>query len=170
MDEETRAYLDQHFGQLDQHLAQFAEKLAQRSDQIDQRFDQIDQRFDQIDQRFAQIDKRFTQIDQRFAQIDKRFTQIEQRFAQVDQRFVDLEIKLTKRMDDFAASLEEQIRDSQTEVLRAVLGYTEALQARVVPLETQSSSVTTRLGILEQKMREFEARYGLHPRNPPPQQ
>ena len=31
------------------------------------------------------------------------------------------EVKVTKRMDDFAASLEEQIRDSHTEVLRAML-------------------------------------------------
>ena len=37
----------------------------------------------------------------------------DQRFSQVDQRLVDLEIKLTKRMDDFAVSLEESIRDSR---------------------------------------------------------
>jgi len=31
------------------------------------------------------------------------------------------EAKLTKRMDDFAASLQEQIRESQAETLKAVL-------------------------------------------------
>jgi len=44
----------------------------------------------------------------------------DQRFSQVDQRLVDLEIKLTKRMDDFAVRLEESIRDSQTEILRSI--------------------------------------------------
>jgi len=31
------------------------------------------------------------------------------------------EVKLTKRMDDFAAALQEQIRESQAETLKAVL-------------------------------------------------
>ncbi|MGA2595283.1 MAG: hypothetical protein ABSH32_35770 [Bryobacteraceae bacterium] len=31
------------------------------------------------------------------------------------------EVKLTKRMDDFAAALQEQIRESQEETLKAVL-------------------------------------------------
>ena len=81
-----------------------------------------------FDEKFGAIDQRFVAIDQRFAQIDQRFAQIDQRFAQIDQRFVDLEVKLTRRMDDIAASLEEQIRDSQTELLRAMQGYTEAMR------------------------------------------
>jgi hypothetical protein len=116
----------------------------------------------------AYFDQRFGQIDQRFEKIDHRFEMIDQRFGQIDQRFVDLEIKLTKRMDDFAARLEEQIRHSHTELLRAVQGFTEALRERLAAIEAQSPTVAKRLALLEERMQQFEVRYGLHPKNPPP--
>jgi hypothetical protein len=93
----------------------------------------------------------------------------DQRFSQVDQRLVDLEIKLTKRMDDFAVSLEESIRDSQTEILRSIEGYAESSRARMSAMEAQNPAILKRLDILETRIQEFESRYGLHPKNPPQQ-
>jgi hypothetical protein len=62
-------------------------------------------------------------LAQRIALLEQRMDGFELRFKE---GLHEIEVKLTKRMDDFAASLEEQIRDSQTEVLKAMLTTQES--------------------------------------------
>ena len=69
------------------------------------------------------------------------------------------EVKVTKRMDDFAASLEEQIRDSHTEVLRAMLTTQEGNLARFKDVDT----IRERVAILERRLLEIELRLHLPP-------
>lgn len=76
---------------------------------------------------------RFDAVDQRFDAVDQRFDRLEHRLKE---EFHETEVKLTKRMDDFAASLEEEIRDSQTEVLKAMVTTQEANLARFKDFET----------------------------------
>ncbi|HXM44544.1 MAG TPA: hypothetical protein VN924_25125 [Bryobacteraceae bacterium] len=73
-------------------------------------------------------------IEQRLEGLGQRIEALEQRVNGLERRLEEglheVEVKLTKRMDDFAASLEEQIRDSQTEVLKAMLTTQESNLAR----------------------------------------
>jgi hypothetical protein len=69
------------------------------------------------------------------------------------------EVKLTKRMDDITASLEEEIRDSQTEVLRAMLTTQEGNLARFKDVDT----LRERVAIVERRLLEIEVRLHIPP-------
>ena len=99
---------------------------------------------------------RFDAVDQRFDAVDQRFDRLEHRLKE---EFHEIEVKLTKRMDDFAASLEEEIRDSQTEVLKAMVTTQEANLARFKDFET----LRERMAILERRLLEIEVRLRIPP-------
>jgi len=102
-------------------------------------------------------------IGRRLDGFDKRFGAAEQRLDRLEHRLEEaireIEVKLTKRIDDFAASLEEQIRDSQTEVLKAMLTTQEANLLRFRDLET----LRERMAVRERRLLEIEARLRIPP-------
>ncbi len=104
----------------------------------------------------GRIERRFDAVDQRFDAVDQRFDRLEHRLKE---EFHEIEVKLTKRMDDFAASLEEEIRDSQTEVLKAMVTTQEANLARFKDFET----LRERMAILERRLLEIEVRLRIPP-------
>jgi hypothetical protein len=104
----------------------------------------------------GRIERRFDAVDQRFDAVDQRFDRLEHRLKE---EFHETEVKLTKRMDDFAASLEEEIRDSQTEVLKAMVTTQEANLARFKDFET----LRERMAILERRLLEIEVRLRIPP-------
>ena len=63
---------------------------------------------------------------------------------------VDLETRLT-----------EAIRDSQTEVLRAIYGYTETIQAHLKDLDRSETGLRERMTVLESRVLELERRLNL---------
>jgi len=95
--------------------------------------------------------------------LEQRLDSLEQRVDGLDRRLNEglheIEVKLTKRMDDFAASLEEQIRDSQTEVLKAMLTTQEANLLRFKDFET----LRERMAVLERRLLEIEVRLRIPP-------
>jgi hypothetical protein len=109
------------------------------------------------------IERRLHGMDQRFDAVDRRFEEVGQRFDRLEHRLNEglheVEVRLTKRMDDFAASLEEQIRDSQTEVLRAMLTTQEANLLRFKDFET----LRERMAVLERRLLEIEVRLRIPP-------
>lgn len=109
-----------------------------------------------IERRLDGVDQRFDAVDQRFDAVDQRFDRLEHRLKE---EFHETEVKLTKRMDDFAASLEEEIRDSQTEVLKAMVTTQEANLARFKDFET----LRERMAILERRLLEIEVRLRIPP-------
>lgn len=104
----------------------------------------------------GRIERRLDGVDQRFDAVDQRFDRLEHRLKE---EFHETEVKLTKRMDDFAASLEEEIRDSQTEVLKAMVTTQEANLARFKDFET----LRERMAILERRLLEIEVRLRIPP-------
>jgi len=75
---------------------------------------------------------------------------------------------LEQRMDDFAVSLEEQIRDFQTEILKVMLTIRESNLARFTDLET----LRERVSILERCLLDIRLRLarfadGVLPRHAP---
>ena len=104
----------------------------------------------------GRIERRFDAVDQRFDAVDQRFDRLEHRLKE---EFHEIEVKLTKRMDDFAASLEEEIRDSQTDVLKAMVTTQEANLARFKGFET----LRERMAILERRLLEIEVRLRIPP-------
>lgn len=109
-----------------------------------------------IERRLDGVDQRFDAVDQRFDAVDQRFDRLEHRLKE---EFHEIEVKLTKRMDDFAASLEEEIRDSQTEALKAMVTTQEANLARFKDFET----LRERMAILERRLLEIEVRLRIPP-------
>jgi chaperonin cofactor prefoldin len=72
----------------------------------------------ELDSFRTEIKERLNGLELRLDNLEHRVDGLERR---IDEGLHEIEVKLTRRMDDFAASLEEQIRDSQTEVLKAML-------------------------------------------------
>jgi F0F1-type ATP synthase membrane subunit b/b' len=86
---------------------------------------------------------------------------LEERLSQrIDNAKQDLRAELLQRMDEHAASLEESIRDSQTEMLKAFLPYQEAQRVRINILE---SGLTERMNIMEHRLFEIEKKLLLNP-------
>ena len=82
----------------------------------------------------------------------------------MDDVAASLETRLSKRMDDMAAtmdnmaaSLEQSIRDAQTEVLKAVYSTQEGNITRLNALET---SLPQRMAIVERRLLEIEKKLG----------
>lgn len=68
--------------------------------------------------------------------------------------------KFYQHVDGVAATLEESIRDSQTEVLRAVMSVQEANNMRFGNLEATDASVLARMAVMERRLLEIEKRLG----------
>ena len=82
---------------------------------------------------------------------------------ELKQDIKELKVEMFQRMDEIAAILEERIRDSQTELLRAVMSYQESNQQRMTSLETVDAAVMTRLALVEERVMKIDKRLG-----PPP--
>ena len=80
------------------------------------------------------------------------------------QRSMDaLRVEMLQRMDEHAASLEESIRDSQTEMLKAFISYQEGQQIRMRGFESKDVEITERMAVLERRLQEIERRLLLNP-------
>jgi chromosome segregation ATPase len=145
MDEELRAYLDRRF------------------DGIENRLTSHDQRFGDIDKRFGEIDRRFGEIDKRFGEIDKRFGEIDKRFDQVFERIDAVQAGMFRRVDEMAATLEEQFREQQTEVLKAAFTMQEHVGMRLREQDNGLSALRDRCAILERRLFEIEKRLLMPP-------
>jgi hypothetical protein len=84
-------------------------------------------------------------VDQRFkefrADVDQRFDQVDKRFEQVDRRF-----------DQLQETLVEQMRNMQTEVLRAFYTWARPFELRMRTLP----QIEERLGLLEERVSSLE--------------
>ncbi|HEY5330249.1 MAG TPA: hypothetical protein VIJ79_10225 [Acidobacteriaceae bacterium] len=59
--------------------------------------------------------------------------------------------------------LTEVIRDSQTEVLRAIYGFTETVQSRLLEQDANGFALKSRVTTLESRMLDVEKRINLPP-------
>jgi len=83
--------------------------------------------------------------------------------AEMLQRMDALRVEMLQRMDEHAASLEESIRDSQTEMLKAFISYQEGQQIRMRGFESKDVEITERMAVLERRLQEIERRLLLNP-------
>ena len=60
----------------------------------------------------------------------------------------------------------ETMRDIQTEILKAFYAFAESNRQRVVQLEGNQGALITRIGVLEDRMREIERKVNF-PQQPP---
>ena len=79
--------------------------------------------------------------------------ELEQRF---DQRIDAVQNDLTQKIDQQFETLQEMIRDNQTELLKAFLPFQEVVQMRFRRLEVAGETDTGRLDILERRVYELE--------------
>jgi len=81
---------------------------------------------------------------------------LEQRMAELEQRMAGLEERLS-----------EQIRDSQTEILKAFLPWQESVHTQFRKLEANMgnnvTSIEQRMGIMERRLWEIEKRLLMNP-------
>ena len=68
--------------------------------------------------------------------------------------------KFHQHVDNMSATLEESIRDRQTEVLRAVMSAQESNTARLGLVEAADASVLHRMATMERRLLEIEKRLG----------
>ena len=68
---------------------------------------------------------------------------------------------LMQRLDDMAATLEENYRDTQTELLKAMYTMGETIQSRVNAQEAVISSLQQRQALMEARLLEVEKRLNL---------
>jgi hypothetical protein len=64
---------------------------------------------------------------------------------------------------DSAASLREAIDDSKTEILRAIYGYTQTIQAQVKGVQQGEANLKERMAIIEDRMLAVERRLNVPP-------
>jgi len=157
--ENLRALLKEELGSLRADIG----RIEQRLGGIEQRIGGLEQRIGGLEQRIGGLEQRIGGLEQRIDGLEQRVDGLEQRVDGLERRLTEglheIEVKLTKRMDDFAASLEEQIRDSQTEVLKAMLTTQEANLLRFKDFET----LRERMAVLERRLLEIEVRLRIPP-------
>jgi chromosome segregation ATPase len=141
---------------LKEELSGLRTDIERRIDGLERRIDGLEQRIDGLGQRIDGLGQRIDGLGQRIDGLEQRIDGLERR---VEERLLEVEVKLTKRMDDFAASLEEQIRDSQTEVLKAMLTTQESNLARFKEIEP----LRERIAILERRLLEIEMKLHIPP-------
>jgi chromosome segregation ATPase len=144
-----RVFLKEELGSLRADIERRTDGLGQRIDGLEQRIDGLGQHIDSLEQRIDGLGQHIDSLEQRIDGLERR----------VEERLLEVEVKLTKRMDDFAASLEEQIRDSQTEVLKAMLTTQESNLARFKEIEP----LRERIAILERRLLEIEMKLHIPP-------
>ncbi len=66
-------------------------------------------------------------------------------------------------LQDLRNELLEAVRDSQTEVLKAIYGFTQTVQNRFVEADQTESSLKRRLTTLESRLLEVEKRLNIPP-------
>lgn len=130
--------------------------LKEELGRIDRRLDGLDQRLGELDQRLGGLEVRFGAVESRLDALEQRVDRLELR---LNESLHEVEVKLTKRMDDFAASLEEEIRDAQTEILKAMLTAQESNLARFKDIDP----LRERMAILERRLLEIEMRLHIPP-------
>ena len=62
---------------------------------------------------------------------------------------------------DLETRLTETIRDNQTEILRAIYGYTETIQTHLKDLDRSETGLRERMTVLEARVLELERRLNL---------
>ena len=67
------------------------------------------------------------------------------------------------RLEEGVSRLQESIRDSQTEVLKAIYGFTESVQQRFQEMDQMESSLKKRMTIIEGRLLEVEKRLNIPP-------
>ena len=97
-------------------------------------------------------------------EVKQELQEVKQELLQrIDQATQDLRVEMLQRMDEHAASLEESIHDSQTEVLKAFLTYQEGQHIRMRGFEAKDVEITQRMDVLERRLQEIERRLILNP-------
>lgn len=71
--------------------------------------------------------------------------------------------QLRERIENVETCLEEAIHDSQTEILKAIYGFTEGLQQRFQEMDQTEASLKRRMTILEGRVLEVEKRLNIPP-------
>ena len=77
----------------------------------------------------------------------------------------DFKVEVNARFQEFGHRIEELILESEGRVITSSYRIAESIQARLTEEERESSSIKTRLGIMETRLLEVEKRL-----NMPPQQ
>lgn len=78
--------------------------------------------------------------------------ELKQDIADVRQEVAILRSEMSHQFD----GLKETMRDSQTELLKAFYSFTESNRHRVSQVEGGQANLTTRVGVLEDRMLELE--------------
>lgn len=67
------------------------------------------------------------------------------------------------RLGEAVSRLEEAIHDSQTEILKAIYGFTESVQQRFQEMDRTEASLKKRMTIIEGRIPEVEKRLNIPP-------
>ena len=74
-----------------------------------------------------------------------------------------LDARLTGELSSLEARLTEQMRDMQTEILKAFYGFTESVQSRFKAQDDTEAGLKHRLTVLETRLLEVERRLNMPP-------
>jgi recombinational DNA repair ATPase RecF len=106
----------------------------------------------------------FGRMDQLDGRMDRLQTELSQTrtelIARIDASVAEAKVNMFQRLDEVAASLEESIRDSQTEVLRALVSAQEGNTLRLVDLERGDGALKERMAVIERRLLEIEKKLG----------
>ena len=98
-----------------------------------------------------------------FDTLGSKFDALSTRVDALETKIDTVQVNMMKRLDEMAAVLEENFRDSQTEVLKGVFQLAEAVQTRVGLHEAVVNSVQHRMGLLEARLLQIEKRLNIPP-------
>jgi len=114
-----------------------------------------------LGEQFGAIRTELTALDARIGAIGARLDAIDARFDAIDANFVHQESVLTEKM-----------RDMQTELLRGFQAFSASYDIRMRKMEADTSNLNTslsgRVNIVEDRLRQIEIRLGLSMLPPPP--
>jgi phage shock protein A len=71
--------------------------------------------------------------------------------------------QLRERIENLESRLEEAIRDSQTEILKSIYGFTQTVQNRFQEMDQTEATLKRRMTTLEGRMLEVEKRLNIPP-------
>jgi len=109
----------------------------------------------------ARLDAKLEALE---ARLDAKLEALEARIdAKLDALEARIDAKLDAKLDALKDSLQEAIRDAQTEMLRGFAAYAEANQIRVRQLEIGQSAVNLRMDVMERRLLEIEKRLMMNP-------
>jgi tetrahydromethanopterin S-methyltransferase subunit G len=100
-------------------------------------------------------------------EIEGRFERLENLLGEVEKRFEDRLGEVEERLGEVEERLSEQLRDMQTEILKAFLPWQEQvrIQFRELEANTGNSVFATkqRMEIMERRLGEIEKRLLMYP-------